>query len=182
MVNTVTRRPLPALVSLLALLLLTALVWWRVLHRADGADQTTSCPSTPADTVQLPAPDSVTVQVLNATKRNGIASKVRTTLVSDGFKVPDQAINDRKHVNKIPGVAEIRYGPKGKAAATLVRYYFPGAKMVPSTSKTADVVISLGKKYRRVATESAVERALSADKVSLSTPAPSPTASGTASC
>src|SRR3982750_2962517 len=35
MASTLLRRPLPALIALFALLLLTALVWWRVLHRAD---------------------------------------------------------------------------------------------------------------------------------------------------
>lgn len=184
MVNTVTRRPLPALISLLALLLLTALVWWRVLHRDDGKNDTASnCPTqTAAPTVQLPAPDSITLLVLNATKRNGIAGKVRTALVDDGFKIPTQATNDKKHLNKIPGVAEIRFGPTGKSAATLVRYYFPGATMVAAPIKTSTVVVSLGKKYKHIATADAVRKALSDDKVSVASDTPGPTPSGSASC
>ena len=37
MATSTARRPLPALAFLLALSLLTALVWWRVLHRSDSA-------------------------------------------------------------------------------------------------------------------------------------------------
>ncbi|MDQ1721771.1 MAG: hypothetical protein QOI26_1505, partial [Pseudonocardiales bacterium] len=57
------RRPLPALAFLLALSILTGIVWWRVLHRAEPAG-TTSKPTpsqsarcTPGNrAVKLPTP------------------------------------------------------------------------------------------------------------------------------
>ncbi|MDT4922424.1 MAG: hypothetical protein QOG01_137 [Pseudonocardiales bacterium] len=182
MASTVTRRPLPALVSLLALLLLTALVWWRVLHRSDGTNHqaAAACP-TPTTTATLVAPESVTVQVLNATSRTGIAAKARTTLIGDGFLIPRLAANDSSKT-KIPGVAEIRYGPAGKPGATVLRYYFPGAKIVVTSVKTSVVTVSLGSRYRSVATPAAVERAMKADKVAVAAPSSSAAASSGASC
>src|SRR5690348_13233861 len=111
MAGTVTRRPLPALVALLALLLLTALVWWRVLNRgtgngpeaAGGATHSvcpTPTPTRTATRATLPAPADVTVWVLNATRRSGIAGKAQATLVRDGFHAAKAASNDHKHLGK----------------------------------------------------------------------------------
>lgn len=188
MASTVKRRPLPALVCLLALLLLTALVWWRVLHRggsnaspavAAHCPTLTSTASTAA--TALPPPSSVTVQMRNATSHHGIAAKARATLIGDGFKVPDAATNDTaKKLNKIKVTAELRYGPTGKQNATLLRFYFPGSAMVATTSKTATVIVALGTRYRSVATASAVQAALR--KANLAAGSPTPTASGSVAC
>jgi hypothetical protein len=181
MARSVTRRPLPALVSLLALLLLTALVWWRVLHRGDGKHVVGAVCPTPTVVAILPAPASVTVQVLNATARSGIAAKARTTLIGDGFNIPTLAANDKRKV-KVPGTAEIRYGPKGKQGASLLRYYFPGAKMVVTTSTKPTVVVSLGSRYRTVASATAVQTALKAAKIALAVPSGSPAPSQSPTC
>lgn len=174
---------MPALVALLALLVLTALVWWRVLHRDGGAHANASCPSTTpttAATTTLPPPSSVLVRVFNSTDRAGIASKVRTTLVGDGFQIPDLASNDTKHHDKIPGVAEIRYGTNGLAAAKLLLYYFPGARLVPIPQTSKAVVVSLGAKYRSVATPTAVQAAML--KAHVATTSAGPSAPATRSC
>jgi hypothetical protein len=158
--STPLRRPLPALVALLALLLLTALVWWRVLNRDSGAQTAARCPTathTPA--AVLPSPNGVTVQVLNSTNRSGIAGKARTTLVSDGFNSPQPAANDKPKV-KIRGVAVIRYGSRGQDGAKLLHYYFPGARLVQTKVTSATVVVSLGEKYRGVASPSSVQATL----------------------
>jgi hypothetical protein len=179
--STLTRRPLPALISLLALLVLTALVWWRVLHRSDnsasGAEKPCPTPTSTAattTTTSLPAPQKVTVEVLNATNRTGIGARARATLVADGFQIPTTAANDSA---KVPGVAEIRYGPAGKNAAKVLSYYLPGAKLVATPSRTATVVVSLGNRYSRVATPAAVQAAMARDHgtVQATTPAPSGT-------
>ena len=179
MASLPTRRPLPAVIALAALLLLTALVWWRVLHRGGGSsDKTATSCSTQVAHATLPAPGSVVLKVLNATKRAGIAARARTVLVSDGFLVPNAASNDRPKV-KVSAVAQIRFGPKARKAATLVRYYLPGAQLVPTTSRSGVVTVSLGAKYRGVASPSAVQAALQREQIALvgATPAPS-----TASC
>src|SRR5690606_2284825 len=116
--TTPTRRhPLPALIFLLALCLLTALVWWRVINR-DGPESTAAqrCPSTAATGASglLPNPASVTVLVLNSTDRSGIAAGARTALLAAGFRIPDPARNDAQEFggtgNPVPETAEIRYG------------------------------------------------------------------------
>lgn len=175
MPSTVTRRPLPALVSLVALLLLTGLVWWRVLHRDSGASTSPNpCPSSSSTpTVTLPAPADVTVIVLNSTSRAGIAARARTILSQDGFNVPALAKNDSAAKrNKIRSTAEIRFGPRGRQAATLLRYYFPGATLVATKFTSSTVVVSLGTRFSQVALPAAVSRAMLGDHVTVATPKP----------
>lgn len=179
--STSVRRPLPAVIALAALLLLTAIVWWRVLNRDSGSTASPPCPTqTPAATASLPGPSLVTVQVLNSTNRQGIADKARATLVNDGFNSPDPAGNDKPKV-KIPGVAQIRYGNKGKGGAKLLHYYFPKAKLVHTKSKTGTVVVSLGDRYQGVASPSTVSAALQDKNIELRTAAPGPS-SASPSC
>lgn len=178
MVSTSVRRPLPAVIALAALLLLTAIVWWRVLNRDSGSSASPTCTSEPPPAASLPAPSLVTVQLLNSTDRQGIADKARATLVNDGFNSPDPADNDKSKV-KIPGVAQIRYGRKGKGGAKLLHYYFPKAKLVHIKSKTATVVVSLGARYQGVASSSAVNAALQDKDIELRTAARGPSESPT---
>jgi hypothetical protein len=183
LVTTPLRRPLPAVIALAALLLLTALVWWRVLHRDDGvasAGSSTCSTQQPVSGPALPGPGLVTLKVLNATDRSGIAAKARTRLVTDGFNVPAAAANDKPKV-RIRGVAEIRFGPKGRAAAKLVHYYLPGAKLVPTDARTATVTVSLGEKYQGIASASSVQAALKDKNIALQT-APAGQPSSGASC
>ena len=174
MASPTVRRPLPAVIALAALLLLTAIVWWRVLNRDSGSGAASSACSTANQEpsgATLPDPSLVTVQVLNSTTRNGIADKARSALVDDGFKSPNAAANDKPKV-KIPGVAQIRYGSRGKDGALLLHYYLPKAKLVPTQSKSATVVLSLGDRYQGISTESAVAAALQRKNITLRTAAP----------
>ena len=191
MAGSLVRRPLPALIALFALLLLTALVWWRVMNRDDSshAAQPNCHTSTPSGAAghTLPAPSTVSVQVLNGTyklkkgARSGIAGKAAAKLIKDGFKVPNEASDDTKH--KVRTVAEIRYGPRGKAGATLLDYYFDQkAKLVPTRDNSAVVTVSLGRKYTSLTSAADVTRALAADHISLASPATRGTPSGAASC
>ncbi|MDQ1738906.1 MAG: hypothetical protein QOE53_558, partial [Pseudonocardiales bacterium] len=116
------RRPLPALAFLLALSILTAIVWWRVLHRpepAGNASQPTVTPSascTPAaKAVRLPAPAAVSVVVLNGAGRDLLATKVSGQLKSRGFTMGTPGTT-----TALTGVGEIRYGAAGRAGATLL--------------------------------------------------------------
>ena len=186
MTSPTTRRPLPALVFLVALTLLAALVWWRVLDRDSGhASAEPSCtPSTSGSAPkQLPEQRAVVVQVLNSTKRNGLGARVSSALSDAGFNVPSQAKNDNPKTH-IAGVAEIRYGPSGASGARLLRYYFPGATLVPTTSKSATVVVSLGQRYAKISTSQAVAAQLRAGRIALaiSSPTPGSSPSPSATC
>jgi hypothetical protein len=165
------RRPLPAVIALAALLLLAAIVWWRVLNR-DSGDAAAGCPTQPAPAAStLPAPSLVTVQVLNATKRSGIAEKARSALVDAGFNSPDAAANDKPKTH-VRGVAQIRYGSAGEGGAKLLLFYLPKAKLVTTEAKSATVVVSLGKRYKGIESPSSVAAALRADQIQLRTAAP----------
>ena len=188
MASTITRRPLPALIALLALLLLTALVWWRVTNRDDStpsaAAKTCTSPTTSAAGPRtLPLPKSVDVLVLNSTSRNGIATKARKTLMADGFRSTLKAADDTS-TSKVVGTAQIRYSAANKLGAQLLQYYFPGAQLVLSQTASAQVTVSLGPTYTAVQSPKAVAARLAADKVTLTTttPSPSPSASSSSSC
>ncbi|MGI8679680.1 MAG: LytR C-terminal domain-containing protein [Jatrophihabitans sp.] len=185
MASTVIRRPLPALISLVALLLLTGIVWWRVLNRDDTTTSAQPCHSASPSSSQpvqtaLPTPASITVQVLNSTTRNGIAAAARTTLIADGFKVPARAVDDTTPSRKTnTGVAQLRFGPSGKQAATHLRFYFPGATLIATTSPTSTVVVALGTTYKAIATPAAATAAMKAARVSVAFPASTPTPAAT---
>jgi hypothetical protein len=174
------RRPLPAIIALLALLLLTAIVWWRVLNRSGGTSAASTCPTTPPPAATLPAPNLVTVQVLNATKRNGIGGKARSALTADGFVSPNPAANDKPKTHIPGGVAQIRYGTKGAPGAKLLKFYLPKAHLSRTKTTSATVIVSLGPRYQGIATPSSVQAALQNKDITLVSsapgqPSPSPT-------
>ena len=168
--------------------MLTALVWFRVLNRSDGAGQATpkTCPSTSATVSPnlLPRPQSVSLVVLNATTRNGLAASTSKALRKNGFKVA-QFGNDGPAYGGhglIRGVAEIRYGPSAQRAATLLHYYLPSATMTLTHSSSPIVTVALGARYKTLAAATAVRAKLKANHIKLgvivpavTTPRPSPT-------
>jgi hypothetical protein len=177
MTSPATRRPLPALVFLLALTVLTSLVWWRVMNRNDHtAAQSTCKPSTVIAVV--PRPQSVALSVLNSTSTAGIAKSTAAKLTARGFKVTGYD-NDVGHA-PIAGVAEIRYTLDQVRAATLLSYYFPGARLVHITSTSEGILtVSLGKRFHAIATDQAVRAGLAKNNVhfvdTVPRTAPSPT-------
>lgn len=174
------RRPLPALICLLALTLLTALVWWRVLNRDSGtAHKTASCDKTKSSATVLPAPGSVTVFVLNSTNRAGLAKNAAAALTKSGFKVSGFGNDTGNPV--IGGVAEIRYSADEKDAASLLGYYITRAKLVAlPASTTQKLEVSLGQQFKAVTSNAGVAAAMKAANATVS-PTPSPGATGTAS-
>lgn len=167
MTYVTNRRPLPALVFLLALTLLTSLVWWRVLNRSDNSAAQSSCAPTPTQQV-LPAPASITVTVLNSTTRTGLAKATAGTLTRIGFTV-SRFGNDTGRP-PIKGVGEIRYTADQREEAAMLAYYFPGAKMIARTSTDSNLIVSLGTKYTKVASAAAVQEALQRNKITVQNP------------
>ncbi|MDQ2837229.1 MAG: LytR C-terminal domain-containing protein [Actinomycetota bacterium] len=161
-----SRRPLPALVFLLVLTVLTAIVWWRVLHRPDGtttADgpvtvQPIKC--TPGGKkVTLPTPASVKVDVLNGAGREQLATQVSTLLKSRGF-----AVGTPGNAGALTGTGEIQFGSAGASGATLLSYYLPGAKMVAQKRSDNLINLVLGSGYQTLASPAAVTKAVTEAK------------------
>lgn len=155
------RHPLPPIIFLLVLALAAAGVWWNVL-RHDGAGQATAAACSSAQ----PAPPSldphtVTVRVLNATDKKGLAGTVADELKARGFQVgpPD---NDRSG-RKVTGVGEIRHGPRGQKEAAYLSAYLPGATDVQDTRATATVDLVIGPDFAQLATADQVAAAVRQD-------------------
>jgi hypothetical protein len=154
------RRPLPAVAFLLALTVLTAIVWWRVLHRSDATGTaSTSKPSATSSCSTagrvLPQPGSVTVTVLNAAQKTGLAASVETQLKARGFATAGVG----NEPSPYSGVAQIRYGTTGKAGAQLLSYYLPGSKLAPVKRSNATVDVVLGTGFKTLASDAAVNAA-----------------------
>ena len=121
---------------------------------------------TPAEV--LPRTSRVTINVYNGTKRQGLAGTTAKALAARGFDVKEVA-NDPEG-QKVVGVAEIRYGPKGAEGAKLLAFYLPGAEMLPDdrSKKAVDVVI--GKEFTEIVGEAKVAAALASPSPSTSGP------------
>jgi hypothetical protein len=161
------RRPLPALAFLLALTILTAIVWWRVLHRDDASatgtvkvTQAPTCTPTGAKAV-FPKPSAVSVKVRNGALRDGLAGVVQGQLKARGFATTGaDTVTVQSELSTLSKeVAEIRFGSSGKAGATLLSYYVPGSKLVLISRSDASVDVVLGKSFRSLATPQAVTAA-----------------------
>jgi hypothetical protein len=103
---------------------------------------TTPCQPAPTITVK---PSQVKVNVYNASKRNGLARRVAGEIKDRGFVVGTIANDPLKKT--LTTTAEVRYGTKGKAGATLVSSEVPGSKMVADKRKDASVDLVLGSTY-----------------------------------
>ena len=99
----------------------------------------------PADV--LPKPAAVSVNVLNGSRRIGMASITAEVLGSRGFDIGDVGNWSGQNVE---GIAQIHYGPAGHDAAQLIAAYVDGATMVQDnrTDNTVDLVI--GQKFKTV--------------------------------
>ena len=166
MPTSTTRRPLPALAFLLALTVLTAIVWWRVLHRDTGASAThtpaavarptASSTCTAHKPVTLPKPAAVTVQVLNGNGQSGLAATVAGQLKSLGFANTSYG----NAGSTIASVGELHYGAAGAQSGKLLSYYLPGFKLIPVSRAGASVDVVLGQAYKGLASPASVKAAL----------------------
>ena len=168
MAGTSVRRPIPAVVFILLLSLLSAIVWYRVLNRSPASTPKASAPAThacvkkPATTtptkakpVAWPATAAVHISVLNGTQRNGLAKSVATELKGRGFKIGAVTNDPTGPI----AVTQVRYGTTMATAARLLSLYLPGSTLVPNKTKTVTVVVSLGSSYSHLSTNAAVAKA-----------------------
>jgi len=170
-------RWLVVLLAAVAVLVVVGLVYGILsLVRGSGEPDTAAEPEptpTPCETVLVPAgdvlptPADVTVNVYNATGTSGLASKTATALEKQGFATGKVA-NDPAD-REIPGVGEIRFGPKAAEEAQLLLIYVPGAELVELQRKGQKVDLAMGDAFTGLAPEQEVNAALSS---------PSPVASG----
>jgi LytR cell envelope-related transcriptional attenuator len=154
------RRPLPPLIFLLVLALVTLGVWWNVLRQDDvrSAHRAAACASAKAAPPSLD-PKTLSVRVFNATDRSGAATRVAADLKSRGFGVAEVA-NDPSG-RKVTGTGEVRHGPRGKDQAAYLEAYLPGATDFQDTRATSQVDLVIGPEFTKLATAEQVASALS---------------------
>lgn len=140
------RRPLPPIIFLLVLALVSVGVWWNVF-RQDAelrAEQDAACAEAEAAPQALD-PATVSVRVYNASDQAGLAQSVADDLGARGFTIAEVA-NDRSG-QEVTGVGEVRYGPSGKGTAAFVALYLPGAELEQDIRATQQVDLVLGPEF-----------------------------------
>ncbi len=143
-----------ALITIGVVLLGLFFAFWYALsyYQNDAGSAPRQVSATP--TCRTPDPDEVvpgqvTILVLNATNRNGLAAATAKDLAAVGFRIAgaDNDDSDRK----APKVAEVRFGPEGEARAQLVRSVLPkGSTLHNDKRKGTDVDVVLGQKYTKL--------------------------------
>jgi hypothetical protein len=92
----------------------------------------------------LPKPSAVTLNVLNGSKRVGMASITADVMKSRKFKINTVGNFDEYFVEN---EAEVHYGPEGAQAAQLVAAYIDGAKLVEDTRTGNAVDLVIGQAF-----------------------------------
>ncbi|WP_260333091.1 LytR C-terminal domain-containing protein [Streptomyces beigongshangae] len=177
------RRLVLAVVASVAAL---GLVGWGTLQLIDvftgGGDKASAAaaaagcgrsPSPSASPVKaVPEPGQITVNVLNATSRTGLAKNTADALKKRGFRIGEVGNASKAYDKKVEGPGVV-LGAKAAAdtALTVLATQVTGAeKKTDSRVKPAEVDLILGKAFKALAPEKAAARALTV----LSDPAPAP--------
>jgi hypothetical protein len=140
------RRALITL-AIVALMLFFAFWYAYSYYRTDRDRTPTATPT--CTTTKTVAPASVTLNVYNATNRNGLAARTATEVRKRGFKVATVA-NDplQKTVDR---TAEVRYGKSGTNGAKLVLALVKGSRAVLDARTDSSVDLVLGEKFTALA-------------------------------
>jgi len=136
---------------------------WHDSENAAAAPPRTCVTPTPAPTPA--APGAVTVAVLNATDKVGLAHQVAAALRTQGLRVGK--VGNTK--TRVGGVAMISYGPTSRAAAVTVAEYVPGATLVQVAS--GGVTLQRGPQFTALAAPAQVSAAHARD-VAAASPRP----------
>jgi hypothetical protein len=96
----------------------------------------------PGDGSAGPSPSEVTVDVVNASARSGLAGEVSETLSSLGFDVGEPVSADQPTSETV-----IRFSPDQAAAAELLRSTVPSATQVPDPGSTGVLQLVLGRSF-----------------------------------
>ncbi len=140
------RRPIPPLIFLLVLALAAAAVWWNVLrqHQEQEAEAAAAC-ATAQEAPPSLDPTTLSVRVLNATDRGGLAQQVADDLAARGFTVAEVGNDDTGR--EVAGTGEVRHGPRGADAARYLAVFAPGVTLYPDTRATEQLDLVLGPSF-----------------------------------
>ncbi len=123
---------------------------------------------------KLPKPGQVTVNVLNATTRGGLAQKTADELKKRGFRIGDVSNAPKEYDKKVDGTG-LLLGPAAslKSSLTVLGTQLAGAEpRVDAARKGAEVDLIIGNAFKGLAKPADADAALTR----LSAPQPTPTA------
>ncbi len=179
------RKPLPAIVFVVLLVIAAVVVWTKVIDRADNVSAAIDCP--PAPTVPgQPAPqtgtalpygalDKVTPEppsefratVYNASTKHGAAQAVSTELTELGFTQQGQPGTDPLYPRSSTSSADvmncqgqIRFGANGEAAARTLSLVLPCTQLIRDNRQDTSVDVSIGSKFGSVAPNADAQQVL----------------------
>ena len=139
---------------------------WLAWHELRGGKHATAqhvrtC-VTPTAAPSPEQPAGVTVAVLNATPKVGLAHQVAAALKARGFRIG--RVGNTKAI--VTGSAAVTYGPGGRAAALTVAEQVAGAAVTPVAA--GGVTLELGPSFTALATPDEVTSAHTRDLASAS--------------
>ncbi|MFR9794577.1 LytR C-terminal domain-containing protein [Streptomyces sp. MS06] len=141
-----------------------------------GADCPTGAgPSPSASPVTLPKPGQITVNVLNATPRSGLARRTADELKKRGFKIGVVGNATAKYDKKVAGTG-VLLGPTASlntSLPVLATQLRTAERRTDAARKDTAVDLILGTGFKELDTKVDADRALAA----LTAPKPTPTAS-----
>jgi hypothetical protein len=118
--------------------------------------------SRPPRTSQQIVPRQVTVNVYNATKRQGLAARTAAAMRQRGFVIGKIANDPLRKT--LAGSAEVRSGVKGKSRAPLVAAHVAGAVSVVDKRTDLTVDLVLGARFTALRTPEQVTALLTSAK------------------
>jgi hypothetical protein len=137
-----------ALITLAVVALLLFFAFWYAYSYYQDSDKARAAPSptcTTATTTAALLPAQVTVNIYNATDRNGLAAKTAADVRKRGFKV--SAVSNDPLDKTVTTAAEVRFGTKGAASSKLVLALVKGSKAVKDKRTDATVDLVLGDRF-----------------------------------
>ncbi|MFV0134975.1 LytR C-terminal domain-containing protein [Streptomyces sp. HMX87] len=153
---------------------------------AVAAGTRADCPVTPARAsaspaaAALPKPGRITVNVLNATTRSGLAQQTADELKKRGFRVGDVANAPKEYDKKVEG-AGVLLGPAAalKTSLPVLGTQLPAAELRTDAARKGGAVdLIIGEGFKGLAARTDADAALA----KLTAPDPKATATGRQSC
>jgi hypothetical protein len=122
----------------------------------------------------VPQPQTITVNVLNATDKNGLAAQTAAELKKRGFTVGKVGNAPSALQNKVPGAAEVVGGQSGAAAAALLGAQVSGAATMNDGRSDGSVDFVIGSGFSALLDQNAAATALAAALKPSPSPSPVP--------
>ncbi|WP_412566593.1 LytR C-terminal domain-containing protein [Streptomyces chartreusis] len=139
------------------------------------SDCGTRATPSPQATAPLPKPAGITVNVLNATTRSGLAKQTADELKKRGFKIGDVGNATKDYDKKVKGTG-LLLGPAASlntSLPVLATQLATAERRTDTTRKGATVDLIIGDRFKELTKKPEAEKALTA----LSNPKPTPSAS-----